>query len=258
MLFTMKLTDINRTNLTPPERLLRDMLAPLQSGVMAVTTKVSDVVSGVTKYKETSLKYQELKEQVGKLKAQLNQMEEYRMENLRLRKLLDMKQSLGSEWNLVAASVIARDASNWYHTVTVNRGTEHGIARDMPVINHQGLVGRVIAVTRNTAEVLLLMDPEGAAGGLIQETRTPGIVEGTGHEQQLRLVHLAHDAQVEKNQVVVTSGLGDIFPKGLRIGYITGSEVAANGLVKQAFIRPFVDFDRLEEVLIITGNREGP
>jgi len=256
LLFTMKLTDINRTNLTPPEVLLRDILAPLQGGVMVVTAKVSDAVSNISNYKETNIKYEELKGQVDNLRSKLSQLEEYRQENVRLRRLLNLQTNLNSDWDSIAASVIARDASNWYHTITLNRGSNDGVGQNMPIINSEGLIGRVIAVTNNTAEVLLLMDPEGAVGGLVQETRTPGIIEGVGQEQQLMLVHLAHNAEVEENQVVITSGLGDIFPKGLRIGYITNIAVEANGLVKKAVVKPFVEFDRLEEVFILTGHKE--
>ncbi len=256
MLVTMRLTDFDRIELTPVEILLRDILAPLQSGVTGISGKISAAVAGITEYQEISDKYLELQRRVGTLVAKLNRMEEYRQENVRLRKLLNLKQAVDGRFNLLAATVIARDASNWYHTITVDRGANAGVERNMPVVNHQGLVGRVIAVTDDTAEVLLLMDPEGAAGGLIQATRTPGIVKGSGEGDRLNMIHLAHDAPVMENQVVVTSGLGDIFPKGLRIGYITGTRLEANGLVKQAQIRPFVDFDRLEEVFVITGTRE--
>ncbi len=257
MLVTMRLTDLNRSQLTPVETVLRDILAPLQSGVSGVSGKISDTLSVITRTKKITIQYGELQQQVGELTAKLNMMEEYRQENVRLRKMLQMKQSLDNRFQMVGAAVIARDASNWYHSITVDQGKDRGIKRDMPVISQRGLVGRVIAVTKGTAEILLLMDPEGSAGGLVQATRTPGIIKGNGEGKGLTMVHLAHDAPIQENQVVVTSGLGDIFPKGLRIGYITGTVVEANGLVKKAFIQPFADFNRLEEVFIIAGVKGG-
>lgn len=255
MLFTMRITDFSRSELSPVEIILRDTLAPLQGGVTGVSDRISTVMSSMTQYREMSLENQELQKQLGTMAAKLSKMEEYRQENLRLRKMLRLKDSLDSRFRTTAAVLIARDTSNWYHSIIVDQGKEQGISYNMPVINDQGLVGRVIAVTNNTAEVLLLMDPEGTVGGLIQDTRTPGIVRGSGKGEVLDMVHLAHDAPVQKNQVVVTSGLGDIFPKGLRVGYIVGAEIEANGLVKRAKIEPFVDFDRLEEVYIITDSQ---
>jgi rod shape-determining protein MreC len=124
----------------------------------------------------------------------------------------------------------------------------------MPVINEQGLVGRIINVTNSTAEVLLIMDREGAVGALVQQTRVPGVVEGLGpNSSQLQMLHIAVDAPISVNQVVVTSGYGGKFPKGLRIGYVTEIIPQGDGLMKKAIIQPFVDFGRLEEIMVVTG-----
>lgn len=124
----------------------------------------------------------------------------------------------------------------------------------MPVINESGLVGRVINVTSHTSEVLLILDREGAVGAMVQQTRIPGVVEGLGSPtDQLQMIHIAQDAPVKVNQVVITSGYGGIFPKGLRIGYVKEIFPEGNGLMKRAVLQPFVDFDRLEEIMVITG-----
>jgi len=245
-------TGMERNNLTFVEIWVRDILAPLESGAMTVLSGTRGVAGYFTGYDDILTEKEELKKEVADLKEKVNDLKEAQLENSRLRKLLVMKESMEQEWQMVSAKVIARDAGNWYHSIIINRGMNDGLEKDMVVINYDGLVGRIISLTNNTAEVLLLLDREGAVGCLVQLSRTPGVVEGQGSGELLRMIHFPHDADIKENQNVLTSGLGGIFPAGLRIGYITEIKVEANGLMKQAEIKPFVDFDRLEEVLVLT------
>lgn len=245
-------TGMERNNLTFVEIWLRDMLAPLESGATTVLSGTRGLAGYFTGYHDLLEEQEELKKEVTDLKEEVNALKEAQLENARLRKLLVMKESMELEWQMVSAKVIARDTGNWYHSIIINRGMTDGLEKDMVVINYDGLVGRIISLTKNTAEVLLLLDREGAVGCLVQLSRTPGVVEGQGSEELLRMIHSPHDADIKENQIVLTSGLGGVFPAGLRIGYITEIKVEANGLMKQAEIKPFVDFDRLEEVLVLT------
>ncbi|MEL7564712.1 MAG: rod shape-determining protein MreC [Dehalobacterium sp.] len=245
-------TGMERNNLTFLEIWIRDILAPLESGAMTVLNGTKGVVGYFTGYDDLLAEKGELKKEVADLKEKVNSLQEAQLENARLHKLLVMKESMEPEWQMVSAKVIARDTGNWYHSIIINRGMSDGLEKDMVVINYDGLVGRIISVTNNTAEVLLLVDREGAVGCIVQLSRTPGVIEGQGSKELLRMIHFPHDADIKENQNVLTSGLGGIFPAGLRIGYITEIKVEANGLMKQAEIKPFVDFDRLEEVLVLT------
>lgn len=245
-------TGMERNNLTFVEVLLRDMLAPLESGATTVLSGIKSVTGYFTGYNELLDENEKLQKEVTDLTKEVNALKEAQLENARLRKLLAMKESMQSNWLMVSAEVIARNTGNWYHSIIINRGSADGLAKDMVVINYDGLVGRIISLTKNTAEVLLILDREGAVGSLIQLSRTPGIVEGQGSGDLLRMVHFPHDADVKENQIVLTSGLGGVYPAGLRIGYITEIQVEPNGLMKQAKIKPFVDFERLEEVLVLT------
>ena len=110
----------------------------------------------------------------------------------------------------------------------------------------------VIGVSKNTAEVLLILDAEGAVGARILENRiTPGVVTGTGRSDCLQMRYLPHDMPIECGHTVVTSGLGGLYPQGIRIGRVAEVNIEAGGLVKSVLIEPFVDFDRLEEVFVI-------
>ncbi|ATW28572.1 rod shape-determining protein MreC [Candidatus Formimonas warabiya] len=242
---------MERNNLTFLEIWVRDLLAPLESGATAVLGGTKTVTGYFTGYHRLLEERQEQEKEIARLKNEVNSLTEAQLENARLRELLGMRESMEKDWEMVPAKIIARDASNWYHSVILDRGTDDGLAKDMVVINNDGLVGKIISVTRNTAEVLLILDREGALGCVVQLSRTPGIIEGTGSQGMLRMVHFPHDADIEENQVVLTSGLGGVFPAGLRIGFVTEVKVEPNGLMKQATVQPFVDFDRLEEVLVL-------
>jgi len=139
--------------------------------------------------------------------------------------------------------------------VVIDRGSKDGVQKNMVAVSNAGLVGKVIAVGPNTAEVLLILDREGAAGALVEETRTPGVVEGAEEGPGLlKMVSLPYDAKLQKGEMVVTSGMGGIFPPGLPIGKIT--KVEGSGINKFAVVQPLVDFDRLEELFLITESRQ--
>ncbi|GAW93320.1 rod shape-determining protein MreC [Calderihabitans maritimus] len=254
----MRWTSVERPALTYVEVLVRDLLAPLQSGATTVSHKINEFFVYFKRVKALELENQRLKKEIGQLRILNSRLQEYRLENIRLRELLKLKETSSRQFDYISARVIGRELKKWYHTITVDRGLRDGVTKDMPVVTYQGLVGRVVAVSQNTAEVLLLLDREGAVGAMIQLTRTPGVVEGLGDDSgMLQMIHLPFDAPVRPNQTVITSGLGGIFPKGLRIGYVTEVIPLPNQLMKKAMVRPFVDFDRLEEVMIINRVYEG-
>jgi rod shape-determining protein MreC len=158
----------------------------------------------------------------------------------------------------VAARVVGKDATNWFKTILIDRGTQAGLRRNLPVVAPDGLVGRVVEVTPSTAKVQLITDPVSASGALMQRTRVTGIVTGnlgTG----LRVRYLPLLADVVVGDEVVTSGMGGVFPKGIPVGRVTAVERKSGALFQEAALQPKVDLGRLEEVLIVmdTERREG-
>lgn len=255
---TIRLTTPSRNFLTPFEIWFRDLLAPLQSGVNTVTRFGRDTLENLWQLKDLQKENEELKKQVEQLTAENNLLEEYRQQNIRLRELLNMQSSLSSEYEYQTAEVIARDLKNWNQRLTINKGSKDGLAKDMAVLTYRGLIGRINSVTAKTAEVILLTDREGAVAALLQSSRFPGVVEGTtDNSGLLQMIHLPFDAPVSENEVVISSGLGEIIPKGLRIGYVVDVKIEPNGLMKKAMVKPFADLDRIEEVLVVTGVKGG-
>jgi rod shape-determining protein MreC len=185
------------------------------------------------------------------LRVQALQTGETREENARLRRLLVLKDRLPLA--TVAGEVIGREAGGWVRSLTINRGRGDGIAQQTPVIVPSGLVGRVVQVHRGAAVVQLLNDPASTVGAVVQRTRTAGLVEGDAGGA-VRFKFMARDgATVAPGDLVVTSGLGTLFPKGLPVGRVVRIEDKGSALFHFAVLAPVVDFSRVEEVLLVTG-----
>lgn len=252
-LVSMRVTAPERARLIPLESNFRDLLAPFQTGITWLGGRVYHLVSFPLSMIRAAERSRALEQEVTRLEGEVIQLNEYRMENQRLAGLLNYRQVMSRRYELAPASVVSRDPGNWFKTIVLNRGSSDGVKENMTVLTPEGLVGRVMSVTPSTCEVLLITDPRSGVGSLIQDTRTPGIVEGTSNSSGMaRMIHIPNDAQVDMGQTVVTSGFGSIFPKGIPVGQIAGVSSESSGLFKSADIRPYADLNRLEEVLIVT------
>lgn len=248
-----RITGAERQSLTGVEKGIMYVAAPIQNGTTFIIQNIKDFFGAFQEVDSLRKETASLKGEISKKDNQINRLKEYQLENTRLRNLLDYKEDHAQDFNIAVAKVIARDPGNWYKTITINLGSQNGIEKNMPIITAEGLVGRVISVAPKTSDVLLILDHEGAVGAKIWETRDiPGVVEGNGDGSSLlSMIYLPHDADIKIGQTIVTSGLGDIFPQGLRIGSIIEVENDESGLMKKAKIKPFANFSRLEEVLVI-------
>lgn len=252
-LAAMRYTISGQAWLTPLGSKFRDAFAPVQSGLTWASRQVQHIVSKPVALYRAAERNKALERQVEQLQSEIVVLNECKAENQRLTELLNYKQVMAQRYDLLVASVIARDPDNWFATVTLNRGSREGVRENMAVLTHQGLVGRVINATEECCEVLLITDPRSGVGALIQEIRTPGIVEGNvGSTGTARIIHIPNDAQVAEGQVVVTSGNGSIYPKGIPIGRIVSVSDESAGLFKRADIQLFAKMYQLEEVFIVT------
>jgi len=182
------------------------------------------------------------------LKNELLEYKEMQLENSRLKSLLDFKVSL--PYKSVAARVIGRWQDNWTASVVIDKGAKQGIRGGCVVVNHIGLVGRVIDVQPLTSVVMLLNDPRMGVSAVVQRSRQEGLVSGTLAEL-LVLRYLPLDADVQVGDTVVTSGLSDGFPKGVLVGSVVEVGNELSGLGRFASIKPAVRPSNLEEVLVI-------
>lgn len=191
---------------------------------------------------------QNLKSEVDVLRLRLFDLRELNQENIRLKNLLNFKQK--SPLRLLAARVIGRSLDSWSSMVIIDKGRYNGIKRAMVVINPQGLVGSIIEVTENTSKVLLINDPDQGVSSIVQRSRQEGLVSGT-LGTNLIMRYLPEDAQIIVGDIVVTSELSQIYPKGILIGKVVNIGKEFSGLNRYAIIKPTVDLGNLEEVLVI-------
>jgi rod shape-determining protein MreC len=245
------LTSTGRSNISKPEQLLREILAPLQNGASVISGNIHNwgtYFQGVDSINEEN---EQLRKEISELRLQLVDLAEYQKENERLNQLLNALDDYNSDFEYVTTTVINRSQSNWYKTMVINGGSDEGFEVDMPVVCAQGLVGRIINTSANTSEVLLITDRDGAVSAMVQSTRTVGVVEGDGETTALSMIHVPYDADIANYQQVITSGYGGVYPKGLLVGYINSIELQSNGLMLNIDVRSYVDFNRLEEVMVL-------
>ncbi len=192
-----------------------------------------------------------LRAEAERLRVQALQREETERENTRLRRLLELRERL--PLSTLAGEVVGRESGGWVRALTVNRGRGSGVAQQTPVIVPEGLVGRVVQVRPGASVVQLINDPASTVGAVVQRTRTPGLIEGDAGGV-VRFKFMARDgAQVAPGDLIVTSGLGSLFPKGLPVGRVVAIEDKGSALFHFAVVAPAVDFARVEEVLLLTG-----
>ena len=199
-----------------------------------------------------------LRREVEQLREQNVKAEEFSAENVRLRELLGYK-NLATQFDLLMARVIGREAATWTRMITIDRGTEHGVQKNMAVVTARGLVGVVTEAGLISSKVQLILDPRISVGALVQRSRVAGIVEGNPDNAiQPRLVNIPRNEDIAEGDVVITSGFGGIYPKGIMIGQIRLVKNDSTGLLHLAVLETAVDFQRLEDVAVIVASREAP
>ncbi|MCD6460889.1 rod shape-determining protein MreC [bacterium] len=194
-----------------------------------------------------------LKNNLKLLDRKITELEEFEIENQRLRLLLELKDQV--KYDTIPAQVIGRDLSGWSQLIIINKGTHHGITQDMQVVAGQGIVGKIIETGLFSSKVQLLIDKRSCIGGIMQKSRIVGLVEGTGKDY-LILNYLPRDETVFVNDLVLSSGLGGVYQKGLVIGTVKAIHEAKFGLYKYADITPSVPLHKIEEVLVIFKPKE--
>ena len=235
-------------------------LAPFQRAISWAGYQVNGVTSAIWELVSAYYQNELLKNEVVQLRQQNLTAAEYAAENERLRNLLGYKQT-ASQFDLMAAQVIGREQATWTSMIVVNRGSSDGVARNMPVVTEKGLVGVVTEVSPNAAKVQLVLDPRCSVGTLIQrpESRVAGIVQGNIEDALTpNMINIPKNSDVLEGDIIITSGFGGIFPKGIMVGKVKALHDDGGGLLEVAVVEPAVDFQRLEDVLIITASREAP
>jgi len=183
-----------------------------------------------------------------KLLNELAAFQEVALENERLRKIVKFNETV--QGPKIVARVIAQDVSPEFRVVRVNKGKKDGAENGMAVVALEGVVGRVFRIGRDFSDVLTMLDSSSAIDSLIQRNRVRGIVEGTG-SQTLNLKYLRRTDDVQEGDILVSSGIGGLFPRGLAVGKVISVKKKNFGITQQVEVMPAVDFNRLEEVTLV-------
>src|SRR5687768_7317864 len=219
----------------------------VQRATMAMIDGVRGLWSGYVALQQVEQQNLALKQEVQTLQIRLQQERAEAQRTDNLRQLLELRER--AQLDTTAAEVIAGPASPEFQTVTIDKGSSDGLATDMAVISPAGVVGRLILPSRRASKVQLLIDVNAAAGALIERTRVQGVVVGAG-SGLLRMRYVPGTADVKTGDLVVTSGIDGIYPKGFVIGTIDNVS-GSGGEYHEITVRPAVDFARIEEVLIV-------
>jgi len=247
---TIHFTSLTRDRLSSVEQLFRDGLSPFQYALMQVNHSISGFVTTVSEYRSMHERNAELEDLVTELQQKVYQLSEYERENVWLREALDFKEDVSH--HLLVSEVIGRSPTNWLSAITINKGRNHGVEKGMAVVSGQGIIGTVQNVTNRTSTVVLSTDPQSAVGGLVQATGDFVLVEGDpSYSGMLIAKPLSRDATIAPGDVIVTSGLSQLFPKKLPIGEVIEVIPGQYNLSFTVHIRPFVDFTRLEYVFVV-------
>lgn len=170
------------------------------------------------------------------------------LENTRLKKFVNFTGKVPDQY--VAAQIIARDPSPWFKTVMIDKGAKDGLDKGSPVLVSEGIVGQLIEVAPHYSRVLLIIDRNSAVDALVQNTRVRGMVKGNS-EDKCSFVYTLRKDEVKEGEMIVSSGLDQVFPKGLRIGRIAEVTKVHSQLFQDISIETSVDFDKIEEVLVL-------
>lgn len=241
---------------------LREWLTPLQALPHMAGGHARDLGESVAGDARSGVSRRELERQVSELRLQAAEVLRLEQENERLRRDLNFVRT--QKLKVLAAEVIGRDdISGWWKTVRINRGADDGLVADRPVIVPEGVVGRVHRVDRRTSDVLLLTDTTVKVGVRIARTGVNGVARGMGSDERgrgleilcaprpLRLDYVSVEADVQKGDPIVTSGLGGVFPPDLRVGAVLDVVEDSSGLCRSASVAPAVELDGLRYVFVV-------
>jgi len=253
MLLVLTQRTVTRQGITVAEEALLTVVAPVQGVFQRFTSSVEGLRTSIKGYQFLAAENRRLQDELAATLALEARLTELRHENNRLRQMLNFEAR--SEHELIAAEVIARDSSSWFQTISINKGSLHGVEQNLAVVTSEGLIGSILAVSPVSSQVLLLTDNRRAVSAMVQRSREPGMVGVVEADADLpgylRMINLPRDANIQPGDTIISSGLGGIYPQGLVLGYVLEMVEEELGLLRFALLRPAANFNRLEEVFVV-------
>lgn len=232
------------------QRLATSLVAPLQTAATQLSTPFRNLWGYLSRIGKLQAENEDLQEEVINLRQKLVGFEVAKKENVRLNKLLGFKEK--TDYKMIPARVIGKSASDWEAMLVINRGRADGLTKNMPVVVAEGLVGQVVEVSAHAAKVQLVTDRKSGVAAQLLSTGETGVVEGQV-DGKLKLNFVAKNSKVRKGDLVVASGLGGVFPKGLFVATVSKVTQRPYSLYKDISLYSPVRFGGLEEVLVVVN-----
>ncbi len=243
----------DRTNATLPEQIIKDTVGVAQSIVAKPANYINGIFNNIDSLLNTYEENKRLKARLEDFAVVQAEATDLKSENKKLRELLGKTESLKA-FNPIHATVIARNPDQWEEKIILDKGSSHGVQKNMAVMTAKGLVGKITLVTPFTSEVELLYtnNPNYRVSAMVLgEKEAYGLIEGFDEERnELIMKRIDSSLKIKEGEQVVSSGLGGIFPKGVPIGEITEVSTDDHGLTKMAYVKPSAEFSILEHVVI--------
>lgn len=247
-MFLLSSNSARRSTWNPAEQFLIEVTAPIQRVIKHTVTFTEEFWLSYFNLVNVRDENRQLKREIDSLRTENSRYRELLATYERLRELLKFKQTI--DYPVLAAQVIGGDPTGWFKSIIIDKGKQAGLRLDMPVVNARGVVGTIASVSPDYAKVLLIIDQNSAVDCLVQRSRDRGMVKGLSTEI-CKLDYMVKASDVAIGDIVVTSGLGGVFPKGLPVGRVLSIKEVSGGLFWDVEISPHADCSRLEEVLVI-------
>ncbi|MBI2756100.1 MAG: rod shape-determining protein MreC [Chloroflexi bacterium] len=236
------------------EKLSTTVLAPIQMGVSGTLGEVGDVFGTFQRVRDLAGQNTEFRDEIDRLQSELVRMRELEVENRDLRNLLSLKERTGPG-TLLPVAVIGRDDSPYVQAVTIDRGQTGGVQKGSIVVTNKGLVGRVESANPASAKVRLITDLNSAVAIRLQtESRTTGVLRGQASGNALIIDFIPQQDQVQTGDMVITSGMGEVFPEGLVVGRVLRTQRKDADPFQMAAVEPAVDMNKLERLYVLVEN----
>ncbi len=247
------------TGMTVGDLFVKGVLTPLRTGASQLTDQAEQIYSYMFRYEALAAENEALKNQISQIQDSARDAESIKRENDRLRSLLELKEA-HEDYVLVDGYIIGRSSVDWTNTLTINRGTNSGIATGMCAITANGeVVGLVMEAGTNYCIVKTVLDSSLEISATISSSGYSGMVQGgytSGQAKKLRMDYLPSSAVIRNNDQVVTSG-STVYPRNLILGHVIDAGFNDTGVAKFALLQPAADIDSLEQVFILTDFNAG-
>lgn len=240
---------------SPNDNFLIKLTMPVQKFIAGISENVRGFFSHFGNIAELRQENEKLKNQITQLEEKNHRNEIYKTENERLRSMLDIKDSY-KDFKLVAANVTGRDSSTWFLSITIDKGTKHGLAMTDTVITPDGLVGHITDIGSDWAMITTILDSQSTVAVMVERTEDLATVDGDidlSANGLCKMTYIPKDSSITVGDIAKTSGFGGVYPKGITVGKILKIHPENKGVSQYAEIEPAVNFDRIYEVFVITN-----